>query len=224
MKSVALLVVFGFLLSACSYTDLIPAAPSPLPPAPTATATVYVTPTSTPTITPTQPTPTFTFTPTLIYLNGQPAPSLTPSAEPTLWVATGVVTLSPTIPPQPLLGNGPFSSILVPGPKLFWGACEPSSIKATVKVADGVPAHTVLIFLRLQDTNSPDTTQWGGGAIMDRQDNGVFTYDLTAKSFEHYHDYLKAWGQYQFVALDSHLQRIGASNQYLNNLTIEPCP
>jgi hypothetical protein len=223
MKTVALIAVLGLCLSGCSFTGLLPAAPSPVPPA-SATATIQKTPATTPTITPTQPTPTFTTTPTLIYLNGQPAPSLTPSPEATRWVVTGAATLSPTAAVQPLVGNGPFSAILVPGPKLYWGDCEPSSINVTVKVADGVPAHSVLIFLRLQDPNTNDTTQWGGGAIMQRQDGGVFTYALTAKAFEHYREYLKAWGQYQFVALDSHLQRIGASTQYLNSLTIEPCP
>jgi len=224
MKRAALIAAIALFLSGCSYTDfanLLPQAPTPLPPPATATATIYVTPTETPTITPTQPTPTFTTTPTLIYLNGVPAWTETPTPPATLWM---LATATPSVAAQPLLGNGPFATILVPGKQLFWGSCEPSSLKVAVKVQDSVPAHTVLIFLRLQDTKTGDTTTWGGGAIMDRADGGVFTYDLTAKAFEHYHDYLQAWGQYQFVALDSHLKRLGASTQYLNNLTIAPCP
>ncbi len=225
MKKVAAIAVLILLLSGCSYADftkLLPAAPTPLPPPDTATPTVYMTPTETPTITPTQPTPTYTTTPTLIYLNGVPAATDTQTPPATLWVlATATPSLEGT---SSLVGNGPFSTILVPGKQLLWGSCEPSVIKVTVKVQDSVPAHTVLIFLRLKDTNSNDTTTWGGGAIMDRQGGGVFTYNLTAKAFEHYHDYMRAWGQYQFVALDNHLDRLGASSQFLDTLTIAPCP
>jgi hypothetical protein len=220
-----MIAVLGLLISGCSYTDftrLLPAVPSPLPPPATATPTIYLAPTKTAAFTPTQPTPTFTSTPTLIYLNGRPAaPSLTPDAT----TAPAVLLSStPTDAAQPLLGNGPFSTILVSGRQLYWGSCEPSAIKATVKVAPEVGAFGVLIMLRLKDTKTDDTTDWGGGAIMDKQGNGVFTYTLTAKSFTHYRDYLKAWGQYQFVAYDANLHRLGGSAEYLSNLTIEPCP
>ena len=224
MKTATLIALVSVLLVGCSYsnfTNLLPVAPSPLPPGPTATATIHLTPTNTATITATLPTPTFTGTPTLIYPNGRPAPSETPSAAATLWIS---LSETPTVMAQPLVGSGPFATILVSGQRLFWGSCEPSSVKASVKVADSAGVHSVLIFLRLQDTKSKDTTQWGGGAIMDHAGNGVFTYNLTAKSFEHYREYMQAWGQYQFVALDSHLSRIGASAQYLSNLTIQPCP
>lgn len=222
MKNAAIVTILGLFLSGCSYTNLLPAAPSPLPPPPTATATVYVTPTETATITPTQPTPTFTSTPTLIYLNGRPAPSLTPTAPATLWV---VLSETPTVvAAQPLLGNGPFSTILVSGKQLYWGSCEPSSVKVTIKLVDGVAALGVVIALRLQDVTTGDTTPWGGDAIMDKQGNGVFTYTLTPKSFEHYRDYMKAWGQYQFIAYKAGLEHVGSSTVYLNNLTIEPCP
>src|SRR5512143_2661327 len=221
MKKAAVFAAMLIFLSGCSYADLLPVAPTAPPPPDTATATLYLTATETPTITPTQPTPTFTSTPTLIYLNGVPAPTDSPTPPATRWVLS---TTTASVEAQPLLGNGPFSTILIPGKQLFWGTCEPSSLKVAVKVQDNVPAQTVLIFLRLQDTKTGDTTQWGGGAIMDRGDDGVFTYTLTAKSFEHYRDYMEAWGQYQFVALDRQLQRIGASTQYMNNLTIAPCP
>lgn len=224
MKPTISMVLAGLLLSGCSYTDLakyLPATTTPVPPTATATATIYMTATKTPTITPTQPTPTFTGTPTLIYPNGTPLPTATETPAATLYV---VPTRTETPIPQPLVDNGPFSSIKVSGSKLLWGSCEPSSVRATVKVGAGVPASTVLIFLRLKDTKTGDTTEWGGGAIMDKKGGGVFTYTLTAESFSHYHDYKLAWGQYQFVALDAHLKRLGASGEFLNALTVGPCP
>ena len=221
MKRVALIAAIVILLSGCSYTDFLPATPSPVPPPATATATIFMTPSQTPTITPTQPTPTFTTTPTLIYLNGVPAATDTWTPQPTLWTLPSATA---SVQAQALLGNGPFATIIIPGKNLYWGSCDSNLLRVTVKVQDGVPAHSVLIFLRLQDVKTGDTTKWGGGAIMTEAGTGVFTYDLTAKAFEHYHDYLQAWGQYQFVALDAHLGRIGASTMYLNNLTIAPCP
>jgi hypothetical protein len=180
-----------------------------------------MTPTQTASITPTQPTPTFTLTPTLIYLNGTPIPSATITPPPTLFI---LASQSATPAAQPLLGNGPFSAILMPGKELMWGGCEPSSLLATVKLADGVPAAGVMIMLRLQDVVSGEHTSWGGGAIMDKQGSGVFTYTLTAHSFTHYREFKKAYGQFQFVAYDRSLQRIGASTEYLSNLTISLCP
>ena len=221
MKTARLVALVGVLLSGCSYTDLLPTAPATLTPPPSATATIYVTATETPTITPTQPTPTFTTTPTLIYPNGSPLPSLTFTPPATRYVVPSTTAI---IAAQPLQGNGPFTTILVSGKQLFWGSCNPASVKTTVKVSESVPASGVLIFLRLKDTKTGDTTPWGGGAIMEKAGDGVFTYTLTAKSFSHYREYMQAWGQYQFVAYDVHLNRLGASTEYLNNLTIAPCP
>jgi hypothetical protein len=221
MKKAGLIALIGLFMSGCSYTDLLAPPPTSAPLAATDTATLYVTPTATPTITPTQPTPTFTATPTLIYPNGTPIPGSTGTPPETLSTAPAA-SATPTA--QALIGGGPFTSILVSGQKLFWGSCDPSAVVATVKVADGVPAAVVTIWLRLEDVKTGDTTSWGGGAIMKSQGNGVFTYTLTAKSFTHYREYLQAWGQYQFVASDSHLNRLGATAQYLSNLTIAPCP
>jgi hypothetical protein len=224
MRIFALMTLIALTVSGCSYTDilaLLPATPTSAPPTSTPTATVYMTPSETATITPTQPTPTFTLTPTLIYLNGTPIPSATITPPATIYV---VASQSPSPAPQALLGNGPFSTILVSGQQLNWGGCEPSSVLATVKLADGVAAAGVMIMLRLQDVQTGEHTSWGGGAIMEKQGGGVFTYTLTAHSFTHYREFQKAFGQYQFVAYDRNLQRVGASTEYLSNLTISLCP
>ncbi|MGE5074157.1 MAG: hypothetical protein ACM3MF_12070 [Anaerolineae bacterium] len=223
-RILALMLLTAVLLSGCSYTDilaLLPATPTSAPPTSSPTATVYLTPTETPTITPTLPTPTFTLTPTLIYPNGTPVPSATITPPPTAFI---LASQSPTAAAQPLLGSGPFSTILVSGQKLNWGGCEPSSVTATVKLADGVPAAGVLIMLRLQDVAGTEHTSWGGGAIMAKQGGGVFSYTLTPESFTHYREFKAAYGQYQFVAYDRNLQRLGASTEYLSNLTISRCP
>ncbi|HEX8991124.1 MAG TPA: hypothetical protein VF784_05550 [Anaerolineales bacterium] len=223
MKKLGFFLLIGLLLSGCSYADItrLLATETPTVPPPTATATVYVTPSNTPSITPTQPTPTFTLTPTLIYPNGTPLPSATVTPMNTPYLQPKSIS---TTGSQPQVGNGPFASITVSGSQLLWGGCEPSSVRATVKVAPGVPAAVVTIWLRIQSVSTGETTAWGGGAIMDRKDNGNFTYTLTPANFEHYREFPKAWGQYQFVASDARLHRLGASGLFLNNLTISQCP
>ena len=226
MKKAGLILLVALLVasSGCSYQDvmkLLPATPTSAPPTLTPTATVYMTPTETPTITPTQPTPSFTPTPTMIYPNGTPPPTLTFTPPPTGFV---LATASPTLPVQPLASSGPFAAILVPGNQLLWGGCEPSSISVSVKLQAGVPAAVVTMWLRLQDVSTGESTEWGGGAIMNKQGGGVFTYNLTAENFTHYREFHQAWGQYQFVASDKHLNRLGASSTYLNSLTIARCP
>ncbi len=227
MRQAGLISLLSLVLSGCSFTALLPATPTVPPPPPSPTATIYVSPTDTPTITPTQPTATFTDTPTLIYEGGTPTASATPLATDTLLVFgtdTETSTATGIAPVLPLLGNGIFTRIAVSGSTLFWGSCEPSSVLATVHAADPAQVRDVLVFLRLSDAATGATTEWGGGAIMTSDQQGNFTYSLTAENFTHYREYGSAWGQFQFVALNAQKQRIGASGLYLNNLKIAPCP
>jgi hypothetical protein len=117
-----------------------------------------------------------------------------------------------------------FTTILISGGSIYWGDCEPSSVKITAHITNLANIRVVTIWLRLANKTTGDTTDWGGGAIMNDEGQGNFTYTLTAKSFSHYREYINAWGQYQLVASDINLQRIGASAQYLNNITVAPCP
>ncbi len=60
---------------------------------------------------------------------------------------------------------------------------------------------------------------------MDDDGQGNFTYTLTAKLLQLIIGSIRdAWGQYQLVASDRSLARIAGSAQYLNNITVGPCP
>jgi hypothetical protein len=199
------------------------------------TASQVVTPAQTATLVPTLPTSTFTGTPTLIYLD--PTPSMTAEGistetlSPVLVATETLATISVTnqnitgTPPlQTVPKNSLFTSIAVSGGRILWGVCEPSFVKVTAHIDDLTKVHIVTIWLRLANKTTGDTTDWGGGAIMNNDGKGNFAYTLTAKSFSHYREYIDAWGQYQLVASDRNLDRIGASAQYLNNLSVAPCP
>lgn len=217
MKKASFLLVLSLLLSSCSAMPLFPPTSTPAPPTATFTLTVYVSPTVTPSITPTQPTPTFTDTPTLIYSGPTPTPSSTPQPTGTIGLLITEVSVQGT--PE----SGLFTSIQISGNQIFWGSCKQTFVTFKAHVIDP-KAQLVTIWLRLQDKNSDESTDWGGGAIMDGDGNGTFTYILTYKNISHYSEFKSAWVQYQLVASDKKLNRIGATRLYLNNLSIAPCP
>ena len=222
MKAYRFIPILCMFLSGCSYAILFPPTPTHHPPAASATPTTIITSTWTSTITPTLPTPTFTSTPTLIYLG--PSATIGPATDTPGSIFSPTPTFTETPPVVTIPQDSFFTTIAVSGDHIFWGACEPSSVKLTTHINDLSKVHAVTVWLRLENKTTNDTTEWGGGAIMDDDGQGNFTYTLTAKSFSHYREYLNAWGQYQLVASDRSLSRIAGSAQYLNNITVGPCP
>lgn len=218
MRKTPLILVLGLFLTSCSYAILLPPTPTPPPPTLSPTDTVYVTPSSTPTLTPTQPTPTFTGTPTLIYAGPTATASNTP--EPTSTLAL-IATKSPLIlAPR----SDAFASVSISTNAIFWGACKPSSVQVKTEVVGGLGTHTVLLFLRLKDKNSDRATEWGAGAIMDSIGNRTFTYTVTLQALTHYTEFKSAWVQFQLVGTDRALHVTGRTQQFLENLSIGPCP
>ncbi len=223
MKIYRIIPLLCLLLSGCSYTFLFPPTPTNPPLAASATPTDLVTPTWTSTITPIPPTPTFTDTPTLIYLGPTPTtenltgtPGSIFSPTPTFTETSAVLT----IPPQ----DSFFVSIKISGDHVYWGSCDSPSVKIMTHIADMSKVHTVTLWLRLENKKTGDATGWGGGAIMNDDGGGNFSYNLTAKSFNHYNEFVDAWGQYQLVASDRSLARIAGSSQFMNSLTVAACP
>ena len=226
MKKIALISTLVLTLLACSVSDVSNImsplfTPTALPPA---TKTVYVTPSDTPTITSTLPTPTFTGTPTLMGSGFTATPSETesPTVQPITTGLTGTIPVS--------VGNSAttpeyvgFSSVKISGNIIRWGGCEPSSVTFTAQVVDPITETAVLLFYRLKNPSSGEMTKMGGGALMNGNATGTFTYSLTAKNITHYQDFPGAWVQYQLVASNGSLERLGWTQVYQNSLTISPC-
>jgi hypothetical protein len=221
MKKIALISALVLMLLACSVSD-VSNIMSPLftPTAlPSATYTLYVTPSDTPTITPTLPTPTFTETPTLMGSGFTATPSLTESPT-SAFTSTVPVGVGNSITTPEYVG---FSSVQISGNILRWGGCEPSSVTFTAQVVDPINETAVLLFLRLKNPSSGEMTKMGAGAIMNGNSTGTFTYTVTAKNISHYQDFPSAWVQYQLVATNGSLERLGWTQVYQNSLTISPC-
>lgn len=223
MKKIYLIPVLSLLLSACSYTILIPTTPTTPAPTVLPTDTKYVTSTLTPSITPTLPTPTFTSTPTFIYSGPTPTPSGTPQPTGTVGL---LVTNEPTASfvLQPTSESPVFDNIMISGNQLTWGtSCQANSIKVSAHIASGYSVSQVTLFTRLKDQSSDTTTDWNNGAVMDESGNGIFTYELSASVIKFYKDFTTAWVQYQFVATDAKNQTVGRTQLYLNNIAIAEC-
>jgi len=231
MKKIALISALVLTLLGCSVSDVskfLPrvTAPTHLPPA---TNTVSVSPSDTPTITATLPTPTFTGTPTLIGGGFTSTPTMTvppPTETPAATESSANDTATPDIAESSSatpVGVG-FTSVKISGNVLHWGGCEPSSITFTAHVADPANETAVLLFYRLDNPTTGEMTKMGGGALMNGDSSGIFTYTLTAKNVTHYEDFPGAWLQFQFVATNGSLRHLGYTQIYLNSITISPCP
>ncbi len=217
MKKIGWMALLGLLALACSLSDLqsfIPVNPTSTP---LQTPSTTSSPSETPTDTATQPTPTFTSTPTPI--NFHP----TQTSE-TFSSQTGTPGTSNPDVPFLVPGSVGFNSVQLSSNVLRLGSCEPASVKFTVYVTDPVREKTVLLFLRLKDTASDATTDWGYGAEMESNVRGVFTYTVTAKSVPGRSDFSTAYVQYQLVAFDSQKNEVGRTKPALNSLSIGPCP
>jgi hypothetical protein len=223
MRKLGILSMIAYLLISCSIPGINTA---PTNPPPQETSAVAGTPTRTATITPTQPTPTYTSTPTLAGIT------------PTRTLFGTRATLTGTFTPLPLFidtatplilftadtpGEG-FKWVEIEGNEIFWGICKPGVVRIIAEVAEPDEVYNVVIFVRLMDGESTDTTPWSKGAAMNNRRDGTFTYYLNADTISEKSAYRRAWVFFQLVATDLPGNIIGRTKVYTNALTLRPCP
>ncbi len=223
MKKVALISALILMLSACSLpgaSNILSSLATPTR-LPSATNTAYIAASDTPTITETLSTPTFTGTPTLIGGGFTATPTLTATSA----TETPNLTESPMDTPTVIIGTPPgkgFTAVSISGNVLHWGTCD-SSITFTAHVADPINEVVVTLWLRLSSPSTGETTKWESGAEMTGDSSGTFTYTVTPKNVSHIDEYPSGFLQYQFVASDAYLHRVGYTQQYLNSITVSRC-
>ena len=222
MKKIVFVTVIVSLLAGCSGSPIyIPFLQTSTPvntPGPTATPfglpasntpDLFVINTAQPTTTPPTGTPLVTNT---------PVPTFTPTIRPT-------ITLEPIDP-----------SLFTPSPNLFltvqrstdqivWGStCDGArSIKFTANVMPARRLRYVTLWYRLQDKYSGRNTDWGGGAIMSDNDQGVYFYTLDLSQIQSYRFYEDAWFQYQLVASTSTRRVLGRSVVSRSEVSLTHC-
>jgi len=224
MKKIVL-ATLAFILAGCSALQDLPFfRPTPAPaivnsPVPTVTLVsdantntpdLFVINTEAPTNTPPTGAPLVTNT---------PIPSFTPTTRPTITLEPVDITLFTP-------GPNPFMLTSKSTTQLVWGySCDGSrSIKFVVQVVAPVKRlKYVLLFIRLQDKYSARHTPWGAGAIMSDNDRGAYFYTIELDQIDDHESFEDAWLQFQFVASNIYLNRLGASIVDRNSVSLTHC-
>jgi hypothetical protein len=225
-KILPILLITALLSSGCSsLAPLLQLAATPTFAPPTDTFT----PAPTVTKVPTQDLfATATYTPTSLI------PTLEDVQEPTLDPSrpTDVPTPFPTFAPPPNTTGVftprayGFQAVLISNNVLYWnaGPCMPRSVKFAAFVTDLLNTKMVLLFMRLREKkNTLNLTDWGGGAIMSKADNGSFTYEVHPKNISKFYLFKDAWVEYQVVALNEDKLVIGRTQVYDRTISLTRC-
>ncbi|NWG07367.1 MAG: hypothetical protein HXY35_11860 [Chloroflexi bacterium] len=173
------------------------------------TPDLFVINTEEPTTTPPTGTPEITFTPTQTF---------TPTTRPT-------ITLEPIDPSLFTPSPNYFLSVQRSTSQIVWGStCDGArSIKFVVQVTPSPKLKYVLLFIKLQDKYSAYSTDWGAGAILSDNDQGVYFYTIELNQIARYRTFEDAWLQYQFVALDRYRNAIGRSVVSRTEVSLTHC-
>jgi hypothetical protein len=119
-----------------------------------------------------------------------------------------------------------FQAVLISNNILYWnaGPCMPRSVKFAAFVTDLINTDKVLLFMRLREKkNTLNLTDWGGGAIMKKANNGSFTYEVTPKNISKYYRFKDAWVEYQLVALNVDNLVVGRTQVYDRTVSLTRC-
>jgi hypothetical protein len=100
----------------------------------------------------------------------------------------------------------------------------PRNIKFSAFVEDQINTDHVLLFTRLREKS--DTlllTKWNSGALMVKEENGSFNYDIHTFNLRQYYYFINAWLEYQLVAFDGDNEVIGRTPVYDRNVSLVMC-
>lgn len=226
MKKIVLAVLAVSLVGCSALQDLpFLQAPTPAPELPTSTIQPTVTLIS----------DSYTATPDLFAINTEgptvtlpagtqratstPIPSFTPTTRST-------ITLEPVDINLFTPGPNPFLLLSKSTTQLVWGyTCDGArSIKFVVQIVAPVRRlRYVTLWYRLQDKYSARQTEWQGGAIMSDNDRGSYFYTIALDQIDGYTNFEDAWFQFQFVASNVFLHRLGASVVDRSSVSLTHC-
>lgn len=236
MKKLMQLLLLGAFLAGCSSLPEINlpqfiATPTSPPPSETATPAPSATALPTQNLFATSTTTPLTFTATVTSIGAE---LFTPTNTATLFPTPGPTRALPTAGVPPTTSGGTyftpvstgFLTILTSSSIMYWneGPCSPRNIEVSAFVADPQNTDKVLLFTRLREKrNTLNVTKWNSGAIMVKEENGSFNYNVRTFNLRRYYYFREAWLEYQLVALDENLQEIGRTPIYDRNLTLVRC-
>lgn len=236
MKKLIQILVLGALLSGCSGLSNINlpqlgATATQPPPVDTPTKSPSSTPIPTQNLFATATSTPLTFTPTVTSIGAElftatNTATAFPTSAPTLSLPT------PGLPPGAASGgiftpqSVGFMGVLLSSNTMYWneGPCSPRNIKFSVFVEDVVNTHKVYLFTRLREKkNTLNVTRWNAGALMIKEENGSYSYNLRTFNLRRYYYFKEAWLEYQLVALTEDQQETGRTPIYDRNATLVRC-
>lgn len=229
MKTLIQFFLITLLLAGCSgLSNLPPLLASQTPSVPPETPTPFISETPIPTqnlFATFTPTP-LTFTPTVTALGAELfTPTATETSFPTDF-PTPNIPLDPDSSGYFTPQNTGFLTVLVSSNTMYWnsGPCSPRDIKFSAFVEDQINTDQVLLFTRLREKS--DTllvTKWNSGALMTKEENGSFNYNIRTFNLRQYYYFINAWLEYQLVALNKDNEVIGRTPVYDRNVSFVMC-
>lgn len=226
MKKRIQVLLVAFLLAGCANLPSFLVTQTAPPPTETSTPFISETPIPTQNLFATSTATPLTFTPTVTALGAE------------LFTPTSTETSVPTDFPTPDIPLDPSSSgyftpestgflaILLSSNTLYWdeGPCTARNVKVSAFVEDPLNTHRVLLFTRLREKkNTLNFTKWNAGAIMVKEENGSFNYDLHTWNLRRYYYFVNGWIEYQLVAVNENNEVIGRTPIYDQNLSLVRC-
>lgn len=222
MKKTAPILLFMAFLSGCSgLSPILDLIASPTPGIPTETLTPRPTVTMFPTrdlfATLTSTPITFTPTETPLVPDQLPTQTLLPSQTSPPVSTSNIEFYTPQ--------SQGFVAVLISNYVLYYnsGACMPRSLIVTAFVQDLVRTDTVLIFMRLREKS--DTMllgEWSSGEML-KNDNGSFSYEVTAVKLRKYYWFRDAWLEYQLITYDKNRVELARTQIYDRNISLIMC-
>jgi hypothetical protein len=229
MKKLIQILLLTMVLAGCAGLPNLPSLlATPTAAVPTDTPTPFISETPIPTqnlFATSTPTP-LTFTPTPTVLGAELfTPTSTETSLPTAF-ATPDIPIDPSNSGYFTPESTGFLAILISNNTMYWnsGPCMPRNIKFSAFVADEINTDQVLLFTRLREKS--DTlliTKWNSGALMVKEDNGSFNYNIRTFNLRQYYYFINAWLEYQLVALNVDNEVIGRTPIYDKNVSLVMC-
>jgi hypothetical protein len=147
-----------------------------------------------------------------------PVPTFTPTFRPT-------ITLEPLDPTLFTPSPNIFLNVQRSTSQIVWGyTCTGDrSIRFIAQVQPVRRLRYVTLWYRLQDKYSSHSTQWGGGAIMSDNDQGMYFYDLDLSQIHNYRRFQDAWLQYQLVGSTATQRVLGRSVVSRTDVSLTNC-
>jgi hypothetical protein len=144
-----------------------------------------------------------------------PTPSLTLTPTPTLTsTATFTVTATPTA------AELVFINTTQPN-RVYRGSCLPNQLTFEVTTNPTNEINGMVVFTRLQDTNSSKNSGWDTGTVLNPQGNGVFRRSINTSLLNGVGQFKSAQLSYQFVATTVDNTILGRSQVYSDVLVTQ---